>query len=91
MRGKREKREIRAGQFHIRINEREAGMFQYVRDQTGKTFSDIVRDGLKMQYELERVKATNYDEIEDEKEPNYYDFVEDFYEEDEEDEDDFER
>lgn len=85
MRGNREKREIRAGQFHIRINEKEAGMFQYVRDQTGKTFSDIVRDGLKMQYELERVKADE-DDIEVRKEPvkesDNYDFVEDFYEDD---------
>lgn len=88
MRDKRSKKEVRAGQFHIRINESEAEMFQYVRNKTGKTLSDIIRDGLRMQYNLERVKADE-DENEVEKEADHYDFVEDFYEEDEEDEDDF--
>lgn len=88
MRDKRGKKEVRAGQFHIRINESEAEMFQYVRNKTGKTLSDIIRDGLRMQYNLERVKADE-DENEVEKEADHYDFVEDFYEEDEEDENDF--
>lgn len=93
MRDKRGKKEIRAGQFHIRINESEAKMFQYVRDKTGKTFSDIVRDCLKLQYELERVKADEDDiEVEKEpvKEPDGFDFVEDFDYGDEDDEGDFE-
>ena len=92
MRDKRSKKEVRAGQFHIRINESEAEMFQYVRNKTGKTLSDIIRDGLRMQYNLERVKADeDENEVEKEavKETDHYDFVEDFYEEDEEDEDDF--
>ena len=92
MREKREKRLAKVGYQHFRVNEKDREMLQFVLDNTSESITDIFRDGLRMKYNLERCKVYEDDVKEKKepvKEPDYYDFVEDFYEEGEEDEDDF--
>lgn len=72
-------------------------MLQFVRNQTGENLSGIIREGIRMKYNLERFKADDNEnegkkEVVKEpvKEPDYFDFVEDFDYGDEDDEGDFE-
>lgn len=47
----------RDGHAYLRITEEEREMLQYLRDKTGRTFSDIMRDGIRLSYILERCRA----------------------------------
>lgn len=42
--------------LYIRVSKEEIEMLKYVSERTGKSASDIMRDGLKMTYNLEKYR-----------------------------------
>ena len=78
MRDKRGKKEVKSGRFNFRMSQEDADMLRFIRDRTGESLSDIFRNGLKMQYNLERLRAGDFEDEEENLVENYeedeYDF-----------------
>lgn len=51
-RGRPRKKDARKGGYRLRLNQNEEKMLAFIMCQTRKTKADILRDGLKMQYNL---------------------------------------
>lgn len=62
MRDKRSKKEVKSGRFNFRMSQEDADMLRFIRDRTGKSLSDIFRNGLKMQYNLEQLRAGDFED-----------------------------
>lgn len=45
---------VKNGQYRLRLSDEEAGMLDYISGKTGESKADILRNALKMQYNLTR-------------------------------------
>lgn len=53
-RGRKPKTDARKSVYQLRLSDVEARMLDYIFEKTGKSKAEILRDGLKSQYNLAR-------------------------------------
>lgn len=56
--GRPKKEDARKGQYRLRMSAEEVMKLNYISEVTGRSKADVLRDAIRMSYNLERTKRT---------------------------------